>query len=133
MQNLVGSQNPAQIAARAILEMRSDSISYIEPLPVWAAVPALRKTKQAKKTTQSTIIKLYPNPTKDYLCVEIPDATVGSLTIVDSKGITIAALPINAVNKGATITTTDWASGVYLYCYAAEGSVIATGKFEIIK
>jgi len=57
---------------------------------------------------------IFPNPVKDKLFINLPNASVESvLRIVDMKGVTVMNLKLAAGTANTTITTSDLPAGVY--------------------
>ena len=67
-------------------------------------------------TDQNTFsFRIYPNPTHDYLQIEIPkNISAGKITVYDSTGKCVLELPLYDGNLKISIQTNQWPEGVYL-------------------
>jgi Secretion system C-terminal sorting domain len=74
-------------------------------------------------------IKVFPNPAKDYINIETPTEN-GVLYIYNAQGVLITKN--NIVQNNTIISTTDWASGMYLYEYTNAELPTIHGKLQII-
>jgi hypothetical protein len=134
--NIAGNANPAQVKARIILEMNTGERTYIEPLPVWIAQPAMRKAKKVEKVKNITpFATVYPNPAKEYINFEFvnPIQEKAILRISDTEGKLIHTYTI-AENKNIyTLPVNTWTNGLYFYQINTNNALIEKGKFEVIK
>lgn len=88
-----------------------------------------------KVEEMSSVIKpvVYPNPAKDFIVFQLPveKQKEGSLIITDALGRIHYNTSIDhANNSSTTVSTENWATGLYFYSIKAEGST-ASGKFVV--
>jgi hypothetical protein len=74
-------------------------------------------------------ISVYPNPVKDYLTVELPENTVGTLTLFDWNGKIVSNQPVTG--SVATIHIASLSPGVYILRLVQDG--VASSGVKIIK
>jgi hypothetical protein len=64
-------------------------------------------------------ISVYPNPAKDYVTVELPENTAGTLALFDLNGKIVINQPVRG--NVATINTTSLSAGVYMLRLVQDG------------
>jgi Zn-dependent metalloprotease len=75
--------------------------------------------------------KVYPNPVVSSLTIEIADSTIKSVAIFNILGKTMKVMNMEAANKQATITVSDFAKGLYvLKISTADGQVLTESFFK---
>jgi Zn-dependent metalloprotease len=75
--------------------------------------------------------KVYPNPVVSSLTIEIADSTIKSVAIYNILGKTMKVMNMEAANKQATITVSDFAKGLYvLKISTADGQVLTESFFK---
>jgi Zn-dependent metalloprotease len=76
-------------------------------------------------------IKVYPNPVVSSLTIEIADSTIKSVAIYNILGKTMKVMNMEAANKQAIITVSDFAKGLYvLKISTADGQVLTESFFK---
>jgi hypothetical protein len=132
---LAGNKNTAQVSARALTEVITQTHTYKEALPIMAQAnsrmrkPNTKHSKVNSTTDNPNLVEIYPNPANDYIKVETTVAQNGVLTIFNAQGSLIKS--INTAQT-TTIPVQEWASGAYFYEYSVEGIVIQRNKLQII-
>lgn len=77
-------------------------------------------------------IKMFPNPAKSDLEFQFDQNISGSIVIYDIVGNKIGSYETDGNNK--VISVADFQDGLYLYqLVGTEGSVVASGRFKVIK
>lgn len=80
------------------------------------------------KVSKEKMITLVPNPTKDYVKVEInsPLSVAGKLQIYNSHGQLMHEIPMNSDN--VQIDISSWSAGIYFYILSKEQGILESGK-----
>ncbi|OFZ08106.1 MAG: hypothetical protein A2338_07985 [Bacteroidetes bacterium RIFOXYB12_FULL_41_6] len=86
-------------------------------------------------TDAPNFLKLFPNPTKDYVILEYKLETdvLANISINDIKGITIKAIETKGQQDQITLITSDWKPGIYLANLKISGKIVESIKFTIVK
>ncbi len=118
------SSNPFQNDVPAALQVNSDLNDRIEK----------RDEENQVELVQKTSLKVYPNPVKDILQIDItlPDNTQGNLIITDINGSIIQPSQIISTTESRRLNVQNLASGIYFVHFLSDHSKI-TEKFIVIR
>ncbi len=118
------SSNPFQNDVPAALQVNSDLNDRIEK----------RDEESQVELVQKTSLKVYPNPVKDILQIDItlPDNTQGNLIITDINGSIIQPSQIISTTESRRLNVQNLASGIYFVHFLSDHSKI-TEKFIVIR
>lgn len=133
--SIAGTTNAAQVNARLLLEIATDTRTYVEPLPVWVAQPAMRKAKKVEKVRNETpFISVLPNPAKEYVTIQFSKSiTQGNIKIYNTEGKQVFESKITEnTNYSLTIPVMEWANGIYTYIITNTEDLYS-GKIIILK
>lgn len=100
----------------------------------WAPIPSELVTgvEETEELLQQPAI--YPNPANEFVVIQLPEGykNHGSLVITDVMGrMKYNKSTHNEGGNEIVISTTDWASGVYVYYIAVNKESRVTGKFIV--
>jgi hypothetical protein len=134
---LAGNSNAAQVSARALTEVLTQTRTYKEALPRMTQASNRMRKPSAKPSTSKVndtpnILTLMPNPAKDYFSIEtfsVNDVPT-ILNVYNAQGVLIHTINPQITK---TVSTTDWAVGGYFYEYTIEGIVTQRGKLQVIR
>ncbi len=140
MQLVAEGSDPVQSYARTIL-LSNNLISYSEPIILPDETKSVYAGKQHKTTkfSNSGILKIFPNPSSQYLIIEYnQDGTEKTsekitLTINALDGKTIEELILLKSKDQMLIDCSYLKPGTYL-CKLTNGRrIIGTGKFTVVR
>jgi Secretion system C-terminal sorting domain len=135
LESIAGNDCYAASYARGILRVLNGGDTYREPMPIFASNMMLRtKKKAANQVVAVKMVKMQPNPAKDYVQIsyELPESGI-ALQIVDALGRTVLITTTSSTNGGFTIPTTDWVAGVYRVLLIANEKVIENQSLIIVR
>ena len=82
-----------------------------------------------ERIQSATDISVYPNPAKDYIVVEFPENTIGTLALFDLNGKIFINQSVNC--SSTTINTSSLSAGTYILRLVQDG--VASDGLKIIK
>lgn len=123
--------------ARNIL-LALDQLTYVEPvlLPdMFKSAEAFENYNKLIQTTKPQLIKVFPNPSKDYLIIEYKFENTGDMTIeiCDLQGIINYTVNKTTLHDQLLIDTRSWESGIYVVSLKQNGALLESCKFSVIK
>lgn len=132
--------NLASVYARNILSITGD-IDYQEPyiLPdeLKSSTVEFNTNHQNKSIDSYDMMKLYPNPAKDYLVCEyeiIGEFTEASINMIKSgSGKSQYSQKLNQAQDAKTIDLRELSAGNYMIILMVDGKQLSTGKFSIVR
>lgn len=83
---------------------------------------------------QESVVKIYPNPTKDYLTFSYNLTDLHNdleLTIIDIQGREVYSKSLKGRSGIHTISVEGWANGIYMYRLTGDGKQLHSGKFIV--
>jgi len=94
-----------------------------------------------KQTESGSILKVFPNPAKDYIIVEyLVDMPVTDqehhnikLVMIDGNGKLLRNIELNYSQDQLVIPTENLNSGIYIFNLYVYGKLEKTSKFTIVK
>jgi len=127
----------AGIYARNLL-VAMGATTYSEPIvlpDIYKSTRAMEDYDKLLLTDAPNFLKLFPNPTKDYVILEYKLETdvLANISINDIKGITIKAIETKGQQDQITLITSDWKPGIYLANLKISGKIVESIKFTIVK
>jgi hypothetical protein len=99
-----------------------------------ATPPATQNTTSAPDSLpQKLQVKMYPNPAKDYVMLQInQDVSPLQLQIIDGLGRAIINQQITTSNGAYTVSTAQFSSGLYYVTLYTNTGKIFGGKLSIM-
>jgi len=127
----------AGVYARNLLVLL-DETTYNEPIILTHMYKSTRDMEDYDKllhTDAPNFLKIFPNPTKDYVILEYKLETdvFASISIQDIKGITIRIVETKGQQDQITLITSDWKPGIYIANLKISGKIVESIKFTIVK
>ena len=132
--------NPGIYARNALIQSRE--INYNEPY----ILPVSNKSVSVmdpfgKQTESGSILKVFPNPAKDYIIVEylvdipVTDQEHHNITLVmiDGNGKLLRHIELNHRQDQLVIPTENLNSGIYFFNLYVYGKLEKSRKFTIVK
>jgi len=131
-----GTGNASVYARNLLLAM--DQITYNEPIllpDLYKSAEAVETYEKLLNTGQPPSLKVYPNPSKDYVIVEfVTDITKNSFLVInDSNGQRIKSMQLNSCRDQLVIDTRGWKPGIYIATLKTDAKTIESCKFSIVK
>jgi hypothetical protein len=74
-------------------------------------------------------LRLYPNPARESLSVELPEGGRGQLALYDAQGRLLKTQSLDNVPETWPLDVSALPAGMYLLLYRSEGGATAVGKF----
>lgn len=145
VQTITATETKASREAQAILSMLLDTvfIELIEDVEdtVLYRLGRFEETVQEPKTedilnkeAEIFTIKVYPNPAKDQLIIEIPEGQgIFNISIYSMLGETIVKEKLSDVGVTQKLDISKLPNGVYLYEIGNNGDLNHNGKLTVIK
>ena len=126
----------AGVYARNLL-VSLDETTYNEPIilpDMYKSTRAMEDYDKLLHTDVPNFLKLFPNPTKDYVILEyiLETNVTASILIQDIKGNTIHSLDIMNQQDQVTVITHDWKPGLYIAGLYVNGRLIESAKFTVL-
>jgi len=127
----------AGIYARNLL-VAMGATTYSEPIvlpDIYKSTRAMEDYDKLLHTDSPNFLKLFPNPTKDYVILEYKLETdvLANISINDINGITIKAIETKGQQDQITLITSDWKPGIYIANLKISGKIVESIKFTIVK
>jgi len=131
-----GTGNASVYARNVLLAM--DQITYNEPI----LLPDLYKSSEAVETYEKMLntgqppsLRVYPNPSKDYVIVEfVTEITKNSLLVInDSYGQLIKSVQLNSCRDQLVLDTRGWSPGIYVVSLQSDDKTTESCKFSIVR
>ena len=132
--------NPGIYARNALIQSRE--INYNEPYILPVSNKSVSVMDPFEKQTESgSILKVFPNPAKDYIIVEyVIDIPVAereqnnfSLVLLDANGKLLKSFELNYSQDQLVISTENLKSGIYVFNLYIYGKIEKSRKFTIVK
>jgi hypothetical protein len=91
---------------------------------------------EAKSFEKNEYLKIFPNPTKDYMIIEYSIPTSGLLNetyilLVNNKGVLIKSLLLNEVRNTVVVNTSELLPGIYMVSLVNGNAIIGNKKLVI--
>lgn len=125
------------LAATSNLEGVATSANFSEVLITeGGATASTKKGQQSEKITSEeeeevSQFRVYPNPAKHILNMEVPDAKIVSVAVYNLLGKSLKTYEINSANNTAEINVADLLKGLYiLKIYTQDGRVLDKRFFK---
>jgi hypothetical protein len=127
----------ASVYARNLL-LAMDQIAYSEPIllpDLYKSAEAVETYEKLLNTGQPPSLKVYPNPSKDYVIVEfVTDITKNSLLVInDSHGQRIKSMQLNSCRDQLVLDTRGWSPGIYVVTLQSDNKTTESCKFSIVR
>ncbi|HRJ15917.1 MAG TPA: T9SS type A sorting domain-containing protein, partial [Saprospiraceae bacterium] len=74
-------------------------------------------------------LRLYPNPAREWLNVELPEGGRGQLALYNAQGRLLKTQYLDAVPEVWPLEVSALPAGMYLLLYRSEGGAAAVGRF----
>ncbi len=74
-------------------------------------------------------LRMYPNPAREWLNVELPQGGRGQLALYDAQGRLLKTQYLDAVPESWPLDVSALPTGMYLLLYRSEGGAAALGRF----
>jgi hypothetical protein len=138
-QALANEHMKGSMYARNTLNFFYDSTYFTPPLLPAGVEEALRinnkpPDKPAPPVTPPPLLKLYPNPAKDYVMVDYNGFTNNSkIEVADVFGRIMIIQPANNSSQLVQINTQNFSSGMYFVMIDNNGIITEKGKFNIMR
>ncbi|MBL0309600.1 MAG: T9SS type A sorting domain-containing protein [Bacteroidetes bacterium] len=131
--------------ARNLLNFFYDSTYFTPPYlpenaPGWSGKRGsepdeVRKSVEpGKKFKTLPVLKIYPNPAKEFVIVEYEGFEEGgTVQVMDVYGRLLSVIHTKAENEKVEINTSGFNSGIYLVSVMVDRTMKDKGKFNIVK
>lgn len=115
------------------LMLRLNLIEYAEPIyEINTSEEKSKTTKETKNNSDSNVLKIYPNPAKDYLIVYFKAETENCIIeVCDMFGRNLYSQKVNQKEGEIIIETKSFISGNYFVKLQSKGNTIKTEKVNI--
>jgi hypothetical protein len=129
--------NLAGVYARNLLVSLGET-TYCEPIVLpdtYKSTQIMGAYESLLQTEAPSLLKVFPNPTKDYVILEytLETEVPATITIKDMRGVTIESRNFSRQQDQVTLIIKGWAPGVYVASLNANGKLIESVKFTVVK
>jgi hypothetical protein len=127
----------ASVYARNIL-LALDKTAYNEPIllpDLYKSAEAVEAYENLLNTGQPPSLKVYPNPSKDYVIIEFltTDLENAMIEITDSNGRSLNNIQLQSNRDQLVVDTHNWKPGIYFIVLKTGSKTIESTKLSIIR